>query len=168
MRITNYNCFLFSDLCGLCGQMYTANSLFTCSEPSSGSSSAFTANNLLYDMHNISRLEATFLLAEFIWCCSCRWGETMSLNCGHQETYCSFPMSYVSMKCHGGLTDRGKPNNSEEKNEFQCHSVQFHMDWPGSEPGRPRREASDYPPEPWHGLYLMLIKISGETRLAVF
>jgi hypothetical protein len=24
-------------------------------------------------------------------CCSCRWGETMSLNCGHQRAYCSSP-----------------------------------------------------------------------------
>jgi hypothetical protein len=24
-------------------------------------------------------------------CCSCRWGETMSLNCSHQRTYCSSP-----------------------------------------------------------------------------
>ena len=25
-----------------------------------------------------------------------------------------------------------------------------HMDWPGIEPGSPRWEAGDYPPEPWH------------------
>ena len=29
-----------------------------------------------------------------------------------------------------------------------------HMDWPGIEPGSPRWEAGDYPPEPWHGLSL--------------
>jgi hypothetical protein len=35
-------------------------------------------------------------------CCSCRWGETMSLNCGHQQTYCSSPR-YMSLESHGGM-----------------------------------------------------------------
>jgi hypothetical protein len=29
-----------------------------------------------------------------------------------------------------------------------------HMDWPGIEPGSPRWEVGEYPPEPWHGLSL--------------
>jgi hypothetical protein len=28
-------------------------------------------------------------------CCSCRWGETMSLNCGHERAYCSSPDIWV-------------------------------------------------------------------------
>jgi hypothetical protein len=37
----------------------------------------------------------------------------------------------------------------------QCHSVQqkSRSDWPGTEPGHPRREASDQPPMPWQGLF---------------
>jgi hypothetical protein len=30
---------------------------------------------------------------------------------------------------------------------------QPHIDWPGIKPGPPRREAGDWPPEPWHGQY---------------
>jgi hypothetical protein len=35
-------------------------------------------------------------------CCSCRWGEMMSLNCGHQRAYFSSPRWYISMGSHGG------------------------------------------------------------------
>jgi hypothetical protein len=38
------------------------------------------------------------------WWWSCRWGETTSLNCGHQRAYCSFPKWYMSMNNHGGMT----------------------------------------------------------------
>jgi hypothetical protein len=34
---------------------------------------------------------------------SCRWGETTSLNCGHQRTYCSFPRWHMSTENHGGI-----------------------------------------------------------------
>jgi hypothetical protein len=33
-------------------------------------------------------------------CCSCGWGEIMSLNCGHQRTYCSSPRWNMSMESH--------------------------------------------------------------------
>jgi hypothetical protein len=34
---------------------------------------------------------------------SCQWGETMSLNFGHQWGYCSFPRWYLSMESHSGM-----------------------------------------------------------------
>jgi hypothetical protein len=34
---------------------------------------------------------------------SCRWGENMSLNCGHQRAYCSFTRWYMSMGNDGGM-----------------------------------------------------------------
>jgi hypothetical protein len=41
-----------------------------------------------------------------------------------------------------------------KKNLSQCHFVQHtsYMDWPWIEPGLPRLEAGDKPPEPWHSL----------------
>jgi hypothetical protein len=38
-----------------------------------------------------------------LYCCSCRWGETTYLNCGHQHEYCSSPRWYKSMERHGGI-----------------------------------------------------------------
>jgi hypothetical protein len=55
--------------------------------------------------------------------CSCRWVETMSLNCGHGWAYCSFPRCYMSVERHGGMIlTGGKPRNSE-RNLSQCHFV---------------------------------------------
>jgi hypothetical protein len=31
-------------------------------------------------------------------CCSCRWGDTVCLNCGHQRVYCLSPRWYMSME----------------------------------------------------------------------
>jgi hypothetical protein len=36
------------------------------------------------------------------------WDETMSLNCGHQRTYCSSPIVYMSMDSQGGMTLTGE------------------------------------------------------------
>jgi hypothetical protein len=49
------------------------------------------------------------------------WGRTMSLNCGQNQAYHSFPR-YMSMENHGGLILVGKPKNSE-KSLLQCHFV---------------------------------------------
>jgi hypothetical protein len=45
----------------------------------------------------------TFL--SYVWC---RWGETTSLNCGHQRAYCSSPRWYMSMNNRGGMISTGK------------------------------------------------------------
>jgi hypothetical protein len=71
-------------------------------------------------------------------------------------------------------TDREKPKCSE-KNLSQCHFV-YHkslMDWPGIEPGPPRWEAGDLPPEPWHSnacaySALSVCKILDGNRTTVF
>jgi hypothetical protein len=41
-------------------------------------------------------------------CCLRRWGEAMSLNCGHQWAYFSSPRCYMSMESHGGMILTGK------------------------------------------------------------
>jgi hypothetical protein len=37
------------------------------------------------------------------WSWSCRWGETMSLNCCHQWAHRLFPRWYMNMENHGGI-----------------------------------------------------------------
>jgi hypothetical protein len=48
----------------------------------------------------------------------------------------------------------GKETEVLGENLSQCHFVRHksHMTWHGLEPGPPRWEASDLPPEQWHGL----------------
>jgi hypothetical protein len=70
----------------------------------------------------------------FSWRCSCRWGETMSLNCGHQGAYClSSPVIY----------EHGQPwwNDTDRENRRTRRKT-----WadPGPDPGLRG--------EPWHGL----------------
>jgi hypothetical protein len=48
---------------------------------------------------------ATWLVGSF---CSCRWGEAMSLNCGHQRAYCSSRRWYMSMANHGSMILTGE------------------------------------------------------------
>jgi hypothetical protein len=48
-------------------------------------------------------------------CCSCRWGETMSLNCGNQRAYCSSPRWYMSMESHDAMILTGKIEELGEK-----------------------------------------------------
>jgi hypothetical protein len=42
------------------------------------------------------------------YCCSCRMGETVSLNCRLQRAYCSFPKLYMRLENHGGTILTGK------------------------------------------------------------
>jgi hypothetical protein len=36
-----------------------------------------------------SSFPLSLYLTKLLSCCSCRWGETLSLNYGHERTYCS-------------------------------------------------------------------------------
>jgi hypothetical protein len=46
-------------------------------------------------------------------CCSCRWGETTSLSCGHHRAYCSSNRWNMSTGSHSGMTSTvKKPKNS--------------------------------------------------------
>jgi hypothetical protein len=62
-----------------------------------------------------------------------RWGETMSLNCGHQRAYCLSPWWCMSMESRCNDTVRGKSENSEKKtcSRLRCYSV-HHMEWSGA------------------------------------
>jgi hypothetical protein len=42
----------------------------------------------------------------------------------------------------------------------QCHFIhhESHVDWPGRQPGPSRWEASDWPPEIWHGRWMDLVE----------
>jgi hypothetical protein len=69
-------------------------------------------------------------------CWSCRWGETTSLNCGHQRFYFSSPRWYMSMESHGGIFTDQKPRTRTRA----CSSDTFsttNPTWtdPGSNPG---------------------------------
>jgi hypothetical protein len=108
---------------------------------------------LLFLWHVVLKLRQWNMFARGnVCCCSSRWSETMSLNCGHQRW---------------NDTDRRKPNNSE-KNLSQCNFVHHkaHMESPGREPWPPLSEVGNQPPEPWHGLRGIVTKNSVQ-RLAI-
>jgi hypothetical protein len=42
------------------------------------------------------------------YACSCRWSETTSPNCDHQQDYCSSPRWYMSMENNGGMMLTGE------------------------------------------------------------
>jgi hypothetical protein len=92
-----------------------------------------------------------------LYCCSSQWGETMSLNCGHQRVYCPSPRWYMSTESHGGIILTGETKELGDKPD-QCHFVHHtsHVDWPWCKAGPPQGEASDKLPEPWHALTIEL------------
>jgi hypothetical protein len=49
--------------------------------------------------NNLIRVSSTRIAAKCT-SCSCRWGGSRSLNCGHQQAYCSPPKCYMSTKSH--------------------------------------------------------------------
>jgi hypothetical protein len=52
--------------------------------------------------------------SEWGGCCSCQWGEMISLNCCHQQAYCSSPRWYY-YRSHGGLVLTGETGEVWEK-----------------------------------------------------
>jgi hypothetical protein len=106
------------------------------------------------------------ILYELLCCYSCRWGETMFPNCGHQRTCCSSPDDiWVWRATVEWCIDRGKAKNSD-RNVSQCHFVHHKslVDWHRREPDPPRWEAGDWPPELWHGrrnCFSFLLVIAG-------
>jgi hypothetical protein len=69
--------------------------------------------------------------------CLCRWGETTSLNCGHQEAYCSSARWYTRMNTegHGGIISTG-----ENSWLFTRYIWQLYQQSPSSEWGSGRKE----------------------------
>jgi hypothetical protein len=51
-----------------------------------------------------------------MYCCSCRWGETVSLNCGHQRPIVHTPgnINYEYEQPRWNDIDRGKQKNSKK------------------------------------------------------
>jgi hypothetical protein len=63
-----------------------------------------SARSVVPKLHSAKLWHSHWLLL-FI---SCRWGETISLNCGHQLAYCSSPRWYRSMERDDGMILTGK------------------------------------------------------------
>jgi hypothetical protein len=71
----------------------------------------------------------------------------MSLNCCHQQAYCSSPRLYISMESHGGMTLTGETRRTREKPvpvPFVHHSTSRETD-------PPRLKVGGKPNEPLHG-----------------
>jgi hypothetical protein len=49
----------------------------------------------------------------------CRWGETISQNCGHQRIYCSSPGWYISMERGSGMI----LTEANRRTRWKCHSA---------------------------------------------
>jgi hypothetical protein len=73
------------------------------------------------------------------FCCSYGWGNTTSLNFGHQWAYCSSPSWYVSMESYGGMIMAGETGGSQRKKKPVPVPLyhKSHADWPKQKPGRP-------------------------------
>jgi hypothetical protein len=75
---------------------------------------------LLWNLLLCYLMETSFLCAWHFHvisshCCSCRWGETMNLNCSHQQAYCSSPRWYMSMVNQDKWCWQDKTEELEEK-----------------------------------------------------
>jgi hypothetical protein len=89
-----------------------------------GINSRFANMVMKFRFHNISDFffEITEIPTALLSCsCSCRWGETMSLNCGHKWVYCS-STRYITMESHGGMILTGEKRRTRIKT---CPSATF-------------------------------------------
>jgi hypothetical protein len=74
-------------------------------------------------------------MANMNLCCSCRWCETMSLNCGLQRAYCSSRSCYMNMKPQWKET-YGKPEELSTTNSTWGDpgaNLGFHCDRPAND-----------------------------------
>jgi hypothetical protein len=55
-------------------------------------------------------------------CWSCRWGENTSLNCGHQQAYCSSRRRYMSIENHGKMMSTDKATDLSTRATWQFYS----------------------------------------------
>jgi hypothetical protein len=74
------------------------------------------------------------------WCCfcSCQWVENLSLDCGHQRSYCSFPRSVQS---HGGVLLTGENRRTRRETCLSATLSTADATWtgPGTNPSLPVR-----------------------------
>jgi hypothetical protein len=67
------------------------------------------------EVYECKETESRPCLKRSCCCSSCRWGETMSLSCDHEEAYCSLRMIFLYGEQQWSNIDRGKQNDSENK-----------------------------------------------------
>jgi hypothetical protein len=74
------------------------------------------------NIKTLLKLEPTYKhsLTQECWsCCSCRWGETMSLNCGHQSSYCSYTQ-YIQRGTHINYKLCMFPGSARSSSLWRC------------------------------------------------
>jgi hypothetical protein len=83
------------------------------------------------------------------------WGETeYTWHVGHHLAYCTSPRWWmIMMSVEQSVEWLAGETEVLGENLPQCRFIhhKFHKIRPGLEPGPPRWEAGDYPPELWHG-----------------
>jgi hypothetical protein len=69
--------------------------------------------------------------------CRFRWGETTSVNCYHQQTYCSSPRWFMSMENDGGMILTRENRRTRRKTRPNSTLSTTNLTWidPGANPG---------------------------------
>jgi hypothetical protein len=72
--------------------------------------------NPIFSFHSVSATDVLKKQHWWLWrSSSCRWGETTSLNCGHQRDYCSSPRDTWAWKTTVEWYRQGKTRNSSTR-----------------------------------------------------